>query len=53
MNIVARVFSGYKETYKKIYKDVVKRAYLHENIHYNDMVCLTQSLDYYVLNLKI
>lgn len=47
MKIVARVYSGYKETYKKIYKDVVERAYKHNNIAINsdDILYQVISLD--------
>lgn len=47
MKIVARVYSGYKETYKKIYKDVVERAYKHNNIaiNSNDILYQVISLD--------
>lgn len=47
MGIVARVFSGYKETYRKIYKDVVKRAYEHEGISINE-----DDIEYVVVQLK-
>ena len=32
MSITVKVFSGYKETYKKYYKDAVKLAYLKNGI---------------------
>lgn len=32
MEIVVKVYSGYKETYKKFYKDAVKRAYAHDGV---------------------
>ena len=47
MKIVARVFSGYRETYKKIYKDAVKRAYKHEKIEINP-----DGIEYEVVELE-
>ena len=35
MEIIAKVYSGYKETYKKIYKDVVERVYKLNGININ------------------
>lgn len=35
MEIIAKVYSGYKKTYKKIYKDAVNRAYMHNGITIN------------------
>ncbi|MBQ8902153.1 MAG: HNH endonuclease [Bacilli bacterium] len=35
MEIIAKVYSGYKETYKRIYKDVVERVYKLNGININ------------------
>lgn len=46
MEIVARVYSGYKETYKKIYKDVVISAYKR-----NGLTIDSNNISYQVISL--